>query len=264
MKKRRRMRGRKVRILVVSVALFTGILICCNIIWKEDKAEMETKEAETKTEAKMAFVLAQSDRYPEPLLEMLERNPEMLDFVLDYPEKFGHVYRNDIGEVEKGTVPLLLQWDPGWGYARYGDSCIAISGCGPTALSMVIAGLTGDSSVTPYRVAKFAEENGYFISNTGTSWELMTEGAEKFGICGTEIPLSKNKVYDALEKGHPIICSMGPGDFTTAGHFIVLTGMENGMIRVNDPNSRARSNLLWSYDRLEPQIKNLWEYSLNE
>ncbi|MCD8152609.1 MAG: C39 family peptidase [Clostridiales bacterium] len=35
---------------------------------------------------------------------------------------------------------------------------------------------------------------------------------------------------------------MGPGDFTTGGHFIVLTGIDSdGNVIVNDPNSRINS-----------------------
>ena len=63
-----------------------------------------------------------------------------------------------------------------------------------------------------------------------------------------------------LKKGQPIICIMGEGDFTITGHFIVLTGVEDGKIKVNDPNSKARSNLLWDYDRIAPQIRNLWTF----
>ena len=54
---------------------------------------------------------------------------------------------------------------------------------------------------------------------------------------------------------------MRKGDFTTTGHFIVLVGIEDGKIKVNDPNSKERSNLLWDYERLEYQIKTLWEFS---
>ena len=89
----------------------------------------------------------------------------------------------------------------------------------------------------------------------------MTEGCEHFGIHGTEISLDENVIKQHLEKGEPIICSMRPGDFTTEGHFIVLAGEADGKIMVNDPNSRKRSRVLWDYDTLEPQIKNLWAFS---
>lgn len=55
---------------------------------------------------------------------------------------------------------------------------------------------------------------------------------------------------------------MKSGNFTTEGHFIVLTGTSDGKIKVNDPNSRARSKL-WDYETIEGQIKNLWAFDKN-
>lgn len=205
-------------------------------------------------------ILLHEGEYPEELLEMLSRNPEMEEFVRNYPEKKGHVYADTVGDVKKGNYPLLLQWDERWGYGAYGDGCIAVNGCAPTALSMVIAGLTGENTATPYTIARYAEENGYYVPGTGTSWELFNQGCEAFGVTGEAISLTKGTVMDMLQSGKPIICSMRPGDFTTAGHFIVLAGVEDGKIRVLDPNSRENSEKLWEYERLEPQIKNLWAF----
>lgn len=205
-------------------------------------------------------ILEHMDDYPEELLDMLSRNLEMLDFVLEFPEKKGQIFENTIGNVKKGTFPLLLQWDSRWGYASYGENYLAISGCAPTALAMVVAGLTGKNSITPYTISQFALENGYYIDGVGTSWDLMTEGSKHFGIMGKEITLSKQSIYSSLEQGHPIICSMRPGDFTTQGHFIVLVGIWEDKIMVNDPNSKKRSAQLWEYETLEYQIKNLWSF----
>ena len=72
----------------------------------------------------------------------------------------------------------------------------------------------------------------------------------------------KKKMVNALEAGHPVILALGAGDFTTAGHYIVLTGVEDGRFRVNDPNSPVRSQKLWSYEELEGQIRNIWEISV--
>ena len=55
-----------------------------------------------------------------------------------------------------------------------------------------------------------------------------------------------------------MICVMGPGDFTATGHFIVMTGLKDGLICVNDPNSRANSQKLWDFDQISDQIRNLW------
>lgn len=214
------------------------------------------------TNGKVRQVMAHVDQYPAELLELLKNNEETADFVLGYPEKKDAPPAETIGEVTAGEIPLLLQWDERWGYCIYGDDMIALNGCGPTAVAMVAAGLTGDNTVTPYKVAQFSAENGYYAGDSGTSWTLMTEGAQQFGVRGEEMGLSEDSVISALESGHPIICSMRPGDFTTTGHFIVLTGVEDGKIRVNDPNSRIRSEKLWDYSRLEGQINNLWEFTL--
>ena len=68
----------------------------------------------------------------------------------------------------------------------------------------------------------------------------------------------KKRMTDNLEVGNPIICAMGAGDFTSTGHYIVITGLKDGMFVVNDPNSVENSEMLWSYERIEDQIRNLW------
>ena len=211
-------------------------------------------------DSRINTIISNYNDYPEELVDMLSRNIDMLDFVLNYPNKKGNVYSDNIGNISKGKIPLLLQWDERWGYANYGENIIAINGCGPTALSMVLAGLKGDSSITPYKVAKYAENNGYYVSGSGSSWSLMSDAPSAFGVKSEELPLYKDTIMSILKKGQPIICIMGEGDFTTTGHFIVLTGVEDGKIKVNDPNSKARSNLLWDYDRIAPQIRNLWTF----
>ena len=107
----------------------------------------------------------------------------------------------------------------------------------------------------------FSEKNGYYINGTGTSWKLMTEGAKKLGLDVNEIPLSERNIAQELNEKNPIICSMRPGDFTDEGHFIVLIEYtDDGMIRLNDPNSVERSEKLWDYEKLASQISILWSY----
>ncbi len=236
--------------------------VSASAIWKgsgeEDvKAVLEEMAG---MDSRVARMLEHAEEYPAELLELAAKNPEALDFVLEYPEKKDTAGADTVGPVEKGTIPLLLQWDERWGYENYGSSILGITGCGPTCLSMVISGLTGKDSVTPDRVAGYAEEKGYYVKGTGTKWTLMSEGGMEFGVKGTELPLGKSSVESALTAGKPIICSMRPGDFTTSGHFIVLAGMKEGKIRVNDPNSKLRSARLWTYEELEWQINNLWAF----
>ena len=205
------------------------------------------------------------DLYPERVLKMLSKNIETLDFVLDYWDKKDVPCEESIGQAPvQGEIPLLLQWDERWGYGTYGESMVAVSGCGPTCIAMVASGLTGRTDITPYTVASYSENNGFLTKEMDTSWDLMTYGCQEFGVTGTMLGLDENAMANTLSYGNPIICSMGPGDFTDNGHFIVLTGYENGMFHVNDPNSKIRSEKTWSYEELKNQIVNMWWYSLNE
>ncbi len=198
--------------------------------------------------------------YPRDLIELYIRNPETKDFVLNYP--FRQEQEAELSRFEDSpSLPLFLQWDPMWGYESYGSSFLAVTGCGPSCLAMVGYHLTGDSNMTPHQIAKFAQRSGYYEPGYGSSWTLISEGAEKLGLTATELPLMKKKMVDALEAGDPIILAMGPGDFTATGHYIVLTGLEDGLFRVNDPNSRVRSERLWRYEELEGQIRNIWAIS---
>lgn len=213
---------------------------------------------------KIKPILQNSSQYPARLLESLAHNPELLDFTLDYPDKKG-TSKTDIdlsNQYQSGKTPLLMQWDEDWGYAAYGDGIIGLDGCGPTCLSMVAVGLTGDTSLNPKAVASFSEKNGYLDAKTNsTLWTLMSDGARALGLNSRELPLDQNRMSRELAQGHPIICSMRPGDFTTVGHFIVLYGYENGKFLVRDPNSKTRSEKTWSYATLKPQIRNLWVFS---
>ena len=262
MKKKRKLRKSVRRITLVLVMILMLSIVCRQI----NKSIMEKivtvshLKSLANENTKIQKIIENKDNYPKTLLEMLSKNSDMADYVLNYPEFKGRIFSNNIGDVTKGIYPLLLQYDTRWGYGMYGDDVIAINGCGPTSLAMIIAGLTGRNDITPYDIATYSYQNGYY--DNGTSWLLFTKGVKYYGIVGTEIPLSKLSMMNELERGHPIICSMRKGDFTTTGHIIAIVGIEDGKFVIHDPNSRDRSNMLWSYERIENQIKNLWSFKL--
>ena len=219
----------------------------------------ERTQAEQTVKAFAAENRISYGRYPEDLIELLEINPETEEFVLNYP--FRQEMELDLSGYSRDTVPLFLQWDPMWGYEKYGSGCIGQTGCGPTCLAMAGYYLTGDDRFNPKAMADFAAENGYYASGYGSSWTLISEGAGKLGLTVKELPLVKGKMVDAVEAGHPVILALGKGDFTSSGHYIVLTGWVDGAFTVNDPNSRVRSGKQWTYEELEGQIRNIWEIS---
>lgn len=215
------------------------------------------------------------DEYPDELVEMYEKYPETLPFILGYPEakKSGKTKRSesqgqDIDlsrEYRKGKIPLWIQWDKRWGYGPYGDSMLGVSGCGPTCLSMVVMGLTGNTRWHPARVAAFSERNGFLVPEVGTDWRLFSTGAEQLGLKVRRLVLQGEEISRELMAGHPVICSMKPGNFTYTGHFIVLTGVDReGKIKVNDPNSPKNSARTWPLKTILEQSKAAWAYECKE
>ena len=160
-----------------------------------------------------------------------------------------------------GEVPNLYQRDPAWAQASYAGDSFSESGCGPTCLSMVYVALTGRTDRSPVDMGALSERLGCATSD-GTAWLFMTEGAAEVGLTAEELPAEEAAVRRALASGSPVICSVGPGDFTTIGHFIVLSGIDqNGRLIVHDPNSPERSGKTWDFDTVLSQCRNLWAYT---
>ena len=221
-------------------------------------------EAQESNDYKMKEILQNEEAYPKELIELALEKEETRDFVYKYIENQEQAKKINIkDEYVEGEFPLFIQWDERWGDNLYGDNYIAINGCGPTTLAMVVVGLTGDTTINPKVVADFSYNNGYYVEDVGTKWDLMTEGAKAFGIQGEEIPLSENVILKALQRGEPIIASMRPGTFTTSGHFVLLTGVtEDGKIIVHDSDSIKRSSDTWDIDVFMKETKNLWKFSI--
>ena len=199
------------------------------------------------------------DDYPKSLVDLLDRNKETKQFVLSYPKYKNRHFRINLKKYENcDSVPLFMQWDIRWGYKMYGDDVAGLTACGPTCLSMVAVYLLHNAKYSPDYMIDFAKENGYCVDGSGSLWSLMSEGARQLGIDSAELPLDKQRVINNLMVGNPVVCIMGPGDFTSKGHFIVMTGIENGKIKINDPNSFKNSNKLWNYDDIYKQINDLW------
>lgn len=267
--------------IVVGVCLFFNAVSGLSLLWNQDvdqdnsspvlasAQEVISAGGElnlTNSSEKIKYIQSHTNLYPEELLDLLSRNVETVDFVYSYPNlvEAGLNTEKTVDNViltkeeVENKHPLFLQWDSRWGAIPYGSSMMALSGCGPTCLSMAVVGLTGNEEATPAAVARFSMEQGYYIEGTGTAWSLMSEGCANYGLTSQEISLSEEEMAQKLEEGCMLICSVSKGDFTQTGHFIVICGYENGWFEVNDPNSITRSKAKWKFDRLEGQIRNIW------
>lgn len=197
--------------------------------------------------------------YPDSLIDLLKRNPETETFVLQYPAHKNTVPSVDISNyLTQDAVPLFMQWDTQWGYLTYGSDVAGLTACGPVCLSMAAVYLTGNSDYSPDAMIRFATEEGYYVPGSGSSWTLISQGGPKLGLSVTELPLVEGKILKSLAAGYPVICAMGPGDFTNSGHFIVISGTQDGLLKINDPNSYQNSEKLWEYEQIKGQIRNLW------
>jgi len=206
----------------------------------------------------------QLEKYPDELVALAAKKPETIDFVAHYLKYLSASSHPDISidsDYTPGSIPFFLQWDERWGYEKYGDDLIAINGCGPTCLSMVAVGLTADTSLNPKTVADFSYNNGYLISEQGTSWALMSEGATLLGLDSQMIPADPSLLHNLLKEGTPIIASMSPGHFTTEGHFIVLYDIDDDdLVSVHDPDSITRSKKPWPLSTILDECKCLWQF----
>ena len=169
-------------------------------------------------------------------------------------------------------IPCLYQWDTRWGYKEYGSGVMGLTGCGPTALSMVTMYLRQDITFTPDWMADFSTENGFSIEGNGTSWAIMSEGAIMLGLTVDDVPPVEDTMARELLNGRPIICVLGPGSFTDTGHYVVITGYEGeendygvyegGKFTMNDSNCIEHSTRTWSFDDFASEINAMWSYGV--
>ena len=140
-------------------------------------------------------------------------------------------------------IPVLYQTDYRKVVCIYSGikRSVSTSGCSTTALSMVIAYLTGNTEQTPHTLFREAVQSGMYHGN-GLARRQVKKIADANGIHGVWTKLDADGIISTLKEGKPIIVNVGPGYFTERGHYIVLRGVtDDGLILVNDPASAERS-----------------------
>lgn len=147
------------------------------------------------------------------------------------------------------------QADEAWADLPYGSDKIRGYGCGPVAMAMAISSMT-QYDITPGEMAVWAREQGHWARRSGSYLTIVSAAAEAYGLhCEPMSELSANQLVQALSGGQVAVALMGPGHFTSRGHFILLRGVTlSGDILVADPNSRERSLSLWDAQLLIDEL----------
>lgn len=188
------------------------------------------------------LIYLQRENLPEAEQKLLVNNKDATQYVLGYlaGQEAAPFEQGETVEVNR-KFPYYIQWDKRWAYDKLGGTNVAIGGCGPTCVAMALSGILDDKSITPKNIAEKENASGHF-TDAGTKWSFFDYIAKEYGVKSTGILLNEQAMKSALSKGHPIIASVRPGKFTTVGHIILITGVDDeGKFIINDPNSYTRT-----------------------
>ena len=166
-------------------------------------------------------------------------------------------------DVPATSVPHLYQWDQRWGYTTYSSAPFGLAGCGPTAMAMVVQALT-DEKTTPYEMGKFIDEHGFMDKFNGTGSEFFTSAADDLKLDCTQLYPTGDSITEALATGAVIVANMGPGRFTETGHYIVLAGLDDWNVIVNDPYSPEHSSRTWDPEDIADEAITLFAFTAAE
>lgn len=188
----------------------------------------------------------------EPPVDQKIQEPTQEAQLIQDPKVTQFDYRGDREVLTGGVIELIYynQGEEPWANALYGRDPISGYGCGPTAMAMVVSSLSGQA-VDPAQMAEIACEEGCWAPRSGSYLSIVQDLGQRFGLetrsCGI---ITADELCQRLASGELLVALMGPGHFTSGGHFIVLRGVSlTGEILVADPNSRERSLALW-----DPQL----------
>ncbi len=232
--------------------------------------------------------------YPQPLYGLLVRNPDALEFVLNYPlhviqptavpvettsietDEDGETVETSAtsatteeettasvteivsleGDVSTARITPLYTWDSRWGYTEYGNGRFCFTGSAPTCVSIVAMYLLRNAAFSPQWIAAYSMNNGYCNENCDGSHEsaLVADGGFGLGINVTQIPASDE---DRIKRNLDV---PNPIICDVGDHYIILLSYEEEEFTVIDPTSEYDTNRTWSWTELSQRLEGLWVY----
>ena len=171
----------------------------------------------------------------------------------------------------KNKPVSYLQTDPRWGnldYSAPGEkTTIWASGCGPTAMAMVLA-TWADPNVNPKTECAWALAHGYKAPHSGTYYGYFEPAGRRYGlevyrlnytnIYGNATTAYHAQAKDALDRGDLVIACMGKGLWTSSGHYVLVWKVQGNIVYINDPASTRAVRTQGDYNLFKTQVKYYW------
>lgn len=161
------------------------------------------------------------------------------------------------------------QGDSRWASYSYAGDTMAGSGCGPTAVAILV-------NQSPVTIANWMTQHGYASNGSGTYWEGIPAALTAYGAGGKQLNYSSllgrnsSSIFttwkNTIKSGQMGILLMGAGSntyWTRGGHYIAVTKYDANSDRyyVIDPGNGARDG--WhSWNDFAYNIKILYTSTL--
>jgi hypothetical protein len=160
---------------------------------------------------------------------------------------------------------VYSQYDPAWKDHPYSSSTIGDSGCGPSAMAMIITALTG-TSVNPVATTDYAASQGMYVPGEGSSWSIGPVLAKHWGLTAQPVGADVGKISAAIQAGGLVVASgNGSLPFTKLGHFIVVRGVTaSGKFKVGDSAHDNTSDQEWDPQQLVSQMHSGSVYAITK
>lgn len=138
---------------------------------------------------------------------------------------------------------------------QYYPTCgsIAACGCGPTSVAIVSSSIL-KKQITPIETTNKLCAMGGCSSGGSYAGSLTQELKTVYGLNARNSNNDQEAINALATSKALVIVNMGPGIFTTGGHYMVLAGVnKKGEVLVIEPGSNARNNKWYSFNIIMEQ-----------
>ena len=226
-----------------------------NIKYYRAKEEAEKKKEEELKNIEQEKALVKRKQIENTRNVLSEQNKKKLE------EKKNENTSTSTNVINQGNTCIFFQGD--YEAYQYTPSCGSMKdcGCGTTSAAVILCTMLKDTSYEPVRVTRDVCKLGG-CTKVGTSLPVLLKYINSKGF-KTEVydnhyeqypnfthSKAKEDIYNALKNNNMIL-------FHITTHYFVLTGIENGKIRIVQVGNKAQSQKTYTYEELRAMVENM-------